>query len=166
LPPGEGTSTVVHAYTSLSGACVARVRAAARPCGITRSTHAQVPLDGRLCQALSGAASGSIVLIVLRPTVSVDKLLRASTKLMRSRRQQGPRGGRVVRLRSIWPWELTASGICSIWRWELGRRGASSWRRAWCRRGGRRRRRRRPRLQHHHPHRHRRHTHRDRERRV
>ena len=90
MPPGEGT-TVVHAYTSLSGACRAcTVRAAARrPWHHTQYTHTQVPLDGRLCQALSGAASGSIVLTVLRPTVSVDKLLRASTKLMHSRRQQG-----------------------------------------------------------------------------
>jgi hypothetical protein len=89
LPPGEGT---ILSYTRIpaSRGRVSRVYVPrVRVWHHTRSTHAQVPLDGRLCQALSGAASGSIVLTVLRPTVSVDKLLRASTELMRSRRQQG-----------------------------------------------------------------------------
>jgi len=91
LPPGEGT---ILSYTRIpaSRGRVSRVyQRAARPCVASHAVHmpAQVPLDGRLCQALSGTASGSIVLTVLRPTGSVDKLLRASTELMRSRRQQG-----------------------------------------------------------------------------
>ena len=46
-----------------------------------------MPLEGRLCHALSGAASGSILLTVLRPTCSVDRLLRASAELRH--RQEG-----------------------------------------------------------------------------
>ena len=49
----------------------------------TVAAHIQVPLDGRLCHALSGAASGSILLTVLRPTVPVDQLLRASAEVRR-----------------------------------------------------------------------------------
>ena len=51
-----------------------------------------MPLEGRLCDALHGKRS-SIVLTVLRPTVSVDQLLRAAAKLDR-------RGGTSSALRS------------------------------------------------------------------
>ncbi len=40
-----------------------------------------MPLDGQLCHALGGVTGSSIVLTVLRPTVPVSKLLRASAEL-------------------------------------------------------------------------------------